>query len=129
MPPEPGSPEDWMRFAYSDLSLAQGPAGPRVIREALCFHAEPAVEKSFKAILLAQGIRFPPTHNLKVLFDLLPRHLNPPPEMEQAVALTDYAVSSRYPGQYEPISEEEYQEAVRLAEAVVLWADTLISKA
>ena len=37
-----------------------------------------------------------------------------------------YAVISRYPGDFESVDEEEYLEAVRLAEAVVHWAERII---
>ena len=88
----------------------------------LCFHAQQAAEKSLKAVLLAREIEFPKTHNLRVLRDLLPRTLPVPPEVEQAVELSDYATMARYPGAYEPVTEEEYREAIRLAEAVRDWA-------
>lgn len=42
MPPEavvPGSPDDWLRHARSDLLLAQQPVPPEVLLAMLCFHA------------------------------------------------------------------------------------------
>jgi hypothetical protein len=42
-----------------------------------------------------------------------------PSEAVEAVSLTSYAVIARYPGDYEDITEETYQEAVRLAQAVL----------
>jgi HEPN domain-containing protein len=129
MPPEPGSPADWLRFAESDLDVAKARGGPRVLPEMLCFHAQQAVEKSLKAVLLAKQVEFPKTHNLKVLLDLIPPTVPPPPEADCTAALSDYAVSSRYPGEYEPVSEEEYQEAVRLADAAVAWAQALLHSA
>jgi HEPN domain-containing protein len=121
MPPEPGSPADWLRFADSDLILAQARSGS-VLLEMLCFHAQQAAEKSLKAVLLARGIAFPRTHNLQVLLDLLPEAALRPPDVDRAAGLSDYAVHARYPGEYEPVSEDEYREAVRLAQAVVHWA-------
>ena len=40
--------------------------------------------------------------------------------------LTDYAVLTRYPADLEPVTEEEYLETVRLAEAVVSWAEMVL---
>jgi hypothetical protein len=40
--------------------------------------------------------------------------------------LTVFATSSRYPGSQESIDEEEYIEAVRLAQDVVRWAEAMI---
>ena len=49
------------------------------------------------------------------------------PEQIQAPAeLTDYAVAPRYPGPIEPVTEHEYNDAVRIAEKVVAWVEDLI---
>lgn len=129
MPPDenqPGSPQDWLRYADSDLELARIDPPPLVLLEDLCFHAQQAAEKGIKAVLILNAISFPRTHNLRTLVDLLPQDLNMPPALQEAVVLTDYAVASRYPGDVEPIEEEEYQEAIHLAEAVVTWAHELV---
>ena len=122
MPPEAGSPEDWLRFAESDLEIAEAGASGRVMLEMLCFHAQQAVEKSIKAVLLATGVEFPRTHNLKTLLELVPPAVPRPPDLNRAAGLSDYAVVARYPGEHEPVTEDEYREALRLAEAVVRWA-------
>lgn len=124
----PGSPSDWLRHAYSDLELARVARTPKILLEGLCFHAQQAAEKALKAVLIANGLPFEKIHNLKTLLDLLPQGIILPPEVQDAASLTDYAVSRRYPGDFEPITEEEYQEAVRLAEAVVHWAESIIPK-
>jgi len=36
--------------------------------------------------------------------------------------LTDYAVTARYPGDYEEVTNEEYLEAMVIAERVFAWA-------
>ena len=64
MPPEPGSPADWLRHAGSDLALSRTPADNEVLPETLAFHAQQAAEKSLKAVLLHAGIEPPRTHNL-----------------------------------------------------------------
>ena len=129
MPPEvrkPGSPTNWLRHARSDLALArvQRPAG--VLFEGLCFHAQQAAEKALKAVLLTRAIPVPQTHNIGTLLDLLPPDIILPAPVRQAVSLTEYAVSSRYPGDLEPVEEKEYREAVGLAEAVVSWAESMV---
>lgn len=127
MPPDPGSPEDWLRHARSDYVLAQTPAGGDILLETLCFHAQQAVEKSLKAVLVSKGIPPPVTHNLKSLVERLPPSLTLPADVTDAVDLTDYAVTARYPGSYEEISLEEYQRAIRLAKSVTRWAESIIS--
>jgi len=95
-----------------------------VYLEDLCFDAQQAAEKAIKAFLIHRGIRFPHTHDLTELLTLVEQAGQPIPEgVRQAAALSDYAVESRYPGLAEPVTEEEYEEAVAIAEEVVRWAD------
>ena len=131
MPPEGhrvGSPEDWLRYAYSDLELAKLSPPPGVLLEGLCFHAQQAAEKALKAVLVAHETPFPKTHSIRMLLDLLPEDLYVPEEIEDAASLTDYAVMIRYPGDTEPVDEEEYREAISLAEAVVSWSERTLNK-
>jgi len=88
-----GSPADWLRYAYSDLELARVSRPPKVLFEGLCFHAQQAVEKAMKAVLIAKGIPPPKTHNIRTLLDLLPQEVIAPQEIEDAASLTDYAVT------------------------------------
>lgn len=122
----PGSPADWLRYAYSDLELARVKRPPKVLFEGLCFHAQQAVEKALKAVLIAKGVPPTKTHNIRTLLDLLPPDVVPPEEVEDAAGLTDYAVISRYPGDFESIDEKEYKETVQLAETVVFRAERII---
>ncbi|RLC17538.1 MAG: DNA-binding protein [Deltaproteobacteria bacterium] len=124
----PGSVGQWMRYADSDLELARTEPPPSVLREALCFHAQQAAEKAVKALLMYHSAAFPRTHSIGTLLDLLAEYLAVPEEIQNAVILTDYAVITRYPGASEPVDEEEYKEAVHLAEAVVSWAESIIGQ-
>ena len=112
-----------MRFARADLVEAKRLPPPEGVYEIPCFHAQQAVEKSFKALLAHYGISVPYTHNLKILLDLLSSSISVPPVVSSSVLLTDYAVTTRYPGEEEPLTEEDHREAVRLADAVVAWAN------
>ena len=59
---------------------------------------------------------------------MLPRNsgISVRPEIEQASALTRFAVEARYPGDIEPITREEEALAIEIAERVVAWARVLI---
>jgi len=122
----PGSPADWLRYAYSDLEPARVRRPSKVLFEGLCFHPQQAAEKALKAIPIAKSVPPPKTHNIRTLLDLLPQEVAVPEEIEDAASLTDYAVTNRYPGDFESVDEEEYKEAVRLAETLVLWAERII---
>lgn len=65
----PGSPEDWLRFAKSDLAIAKTARKEEILFEELCFHALQACEKSNKAVLIAKGIVPPKTHNIGALLE------------------------------------------------------------
>jgi HEPN domain-containing protein len=126
MPPkeiEPGEPGDWLRHAWSDLELARTPRNSKILLEDLCFHAQQATEKALKAVLVFKSVPFLRTHNIRTLMDLLPEDLDLPEEANGAPILTDYAVLTRYPGDLEPVTEDEYLEAVGIAEAMIQWAE------
>jgi HEPN domain-containing protein len=125
-PPQPGSAQDWLRYAASDLELAKMSGVPNVLFESLCCHAEQCAEKSLKAVLIAYHVPLRKTHNIGLLLDLVSEHTVIPKEVEEAAILTDYAVMCRYPGDTEPITESEYERAVRLAEAVLAWAKQIV---
>jgi HEPN domain-containing protein len=122
----PGSPADWLRHAYSDLALASITPSSQILLEQLCFHAQQAAEKALKAILIACDVAVPRTHNLRTLFDLLPTDIPVPSDIQESAGLSDYAIASRYPGTSEPVEDEEYRDAIHMAEAVVYWAEKVI---
>lgn len=126
MPHDPDSPETWLRFAESDLALAETRPSERVLLGNLCFHAQQAVEKSIKAVLVLHRVAFPKTHSLARLIDLLPPCVSRTEELLESRALSGYATVMRYPGVAEPPGEEEYRDAVRLATAVCAWAQEAI---
>ncbi|NUO79831.1 HEPN domain-containing protein [candidate division KSB1 bacterium] len=51
-----------------------------------------------------------------------------PDEIKETSELTVYAVDTRYPGDYDPITEEEYQLVLSMAERAVKWAEEKISE-
>lgn len=130
MPPEPpalGTPHDWLDRARSNLARARQPKAVEVFWEDLCFDAQQAVEKSLKAVLLSRDIPFPFVHNIAALLTLLEKGgIFLPEEIRAAADLTDYAVTARYPGTSEPVSEEEFRQALQTAEAVFLWAEKFV---
>lgn len=123
----PDDPREWLNRARSNLIQAGGlRAG--VYLEDLCFQAQQAVEKAFKALLLHRNARFPYTHDLAELINLLDQaDENPPARIREVARLNEYAVAARYPGLAEPVSQEEYREALALAEEVVSWVENAMS--
>ena len=120
-------PERWLEHARSDLALARLGASGDVLPEQVCFHAQQAVEKAFKAVLLHRKIEFPFTHDLAELLDALAdADIEVPQDLSEADALTPYAVETRYPGFWGEISDSDVEEALRLAEEVLRWAEASV---
>jgi len=122
----PGSPEDWLSHARSDLALADITPPEHVMLEALCFHAQQAVEKALKALLISRNIPFPRTHNIGTLVDLVSDTISIPKQVEEASVLTDYAVITRYPTDTEAVEMDEYKQAVDLARTVLDWVRLIL---
>ncbi len=125
----PEDPKEWIRRAHSNLALAKlGEKIPEAVYEDLCFEAQQAAEKAIKALLVQRRIRFPRTHDLLDLLALLERAgLAIPDEIHQTGRLSQYAVTTRYPGPA-ALTRDHYTEAVDLAERVVRWAESLVKR-
>ncbi len=124
----PDDPREWLNRARSNLLRARSKT-EGVYLEDLCFDAQQAAEKAIKAVLIHRHVRFPYVHDLTELLTLMERAGQTVPEgIKQAAKLTRYAVVIRYPGLAEPVSHEEYEEAVALAGEVIRWAEEVIGK-
>ena len=62
--------EEWMRHADSDLTNAKMVDNEEIAPEIIAFHAQQAVEKALKALLIQRQIDFPRTHIIGVLLSL-----------------------------------------------------------
>ncbi len=123
----PGSAQDWLARARSDLAIAQSPLPEGAFLEDLCFHAQQAAEKALKAVYQHRQWVFRYTHDLEDLIaGLRERGQDIPPDVQEADLLTGFAWEARYPGLSEPVGREEYEESVRQAGIVVAWAEKVI---
>jgi HEPN domain-containing protein len=127
MRPDSKSVADWLRRAKSDLAIARASAGPEAMWESFCYAAQQAAEKALKAVLIHFGLEPPRTHHIEQLLHLLATKTALPTALHQAVRLSDYALETRYPSFDEDVTQEEYEEALQLAETVVAWAEDIIS--
>lgn len=121
-----GSPSDWLRHAQSDLAIARARKSRRMLYEHQCFHAQQAAEKAVKALLVANGILVPRSHDLVFLLAQLPHGIALPVTLVDLPLLTKYAVQLRYPGETVPVKVKEHRTALRLATRAVEWATSLI---
>ena len=133
MPPKrrpPDDPVEWLNRAIANLERSKAEISlTRVYFEDFCFDAQQAAEKAIKAVLVRLGVRFPYIHDLAELVDLVAKAGSKIPKaVREADRLTRFAVVTRYPGVAEPVTREEYQRAVKIAEAVVRWAEKQITQ-
>ena len=126
---DPTDPQTWLLRARSNLLLAQKGQRKGVVLEDLCFNAQQAAEKAFKAICLHTGQDFPKTHSISRLIEIIEiSSISIPDEVKSANVLTQYAVQTRYPGPIEEVTLEEYKESLVLAAKVVFWAEAIINR-
>jgi len=125
----PDDPREWLNQAQSNLTKArEGSHVAGIYLEDLCFDAQQAAEKAIKALLIHLDTPFPHVHDLGLLLSIVERRgREVPPAIRQVARLTRYAVVTRYPGLAEPVTKEEYEEAVSIASEVVGWAEEAIS--
>jgi HEPN domain-containing protein len=126
--------KEWLRRAKSNFEHAVQTDKNNLISnngeifiEDLCFNFQQCAEKAFKAVLVHNEILFPKTHSISVLIELLlQNNINVPENLLIASTLTLYAVQTRYPSLDDYITEEEYKEALEIAESVYNWAKSMI---
>jgi len=125
----PITPEEWIIHAQSDLNLAKlGRENDSVLSEQICFHAQQAVEKSLKALLLFLKIDFPLTHDLEELVDIIKlTDISVPSFFNKSGTLTPYAVETRYPGLWGEITKNDVDNAISLSEQIMSWVKAYIS--
>jgi len=110
----------WLRHGDQDLALARHALamGADCPYDLVAYHAQQCAEKYLKAYLVFRLVDFPYTHNLLRLVELIPPDVPWIGDVEIAAALSSYAVSARYPGEDEPVSESEAREAIQIASDV-----------
>ena len=87
-----------LKKAEEDIALlAEVLASEKISDEIFGFHAQQAAEKSLKAMLSEFDVRFPRTHNLRLLMDLLADSGHPlPSPLADLDHLTPYGTLFRY---------------------------------
>lgn len=112
---------EWIKRAKSCLTIAKSYKDDNVYLEDLCFNAQQSVEKALKGLILHLGLKPPKTHFLNELIQVVSKRIIVPDQIKDCVDLNDYAVFTRYPDDYKAITDEEYKEAVEIAERVYNW--------
>ena len=125
----PAAVRAWMNRARENLELARHSELSGVSLSLLAFHAQQAAELALKAVYHLLDIYYQRTHDLQILArGLEEAGVSVPADVEEAAPLTRYAVRTRYPGMSPPMTLAEHEEAIRLAQGVLNWADGLIKE-
>ena len=101
--------KEWLVFADEDYATAEDLLkNDNIYARSICFHCQQAAEKYLKAFIIKIDLPIIKTHNLAVLVGQIKEVDNSIVEIETlAVALSEYAVTVRYPDDFEKITEEE----------------------
>lgn len=92
------SAKSMLGLACEDLSALEGMASnPAFTERIFGFHAQQAVEKALKALLMFHDVEYPRTHDLRGLAALLTKSaIGVPKAADALLALTTFAVTFRY---------------------------------
>lgn len=120
--------EIWLKRSESNLKLAISGKVEGVFLEDLCFEAQQSSEKALKAFLIYLSNEYPKVHSFNVLLNHLEKYVQIPDCIRDVLDLSDYAVQTRYPGDYYPISEHEYKRSINIAKIVLNWVKENIKK-
>jgi HEPN domain-containing protein len=91
--------------------------------EYLCYQVQQSVEKSLKGLLIYYKVEPEFTHNIEVLINCIAKFTSIPDAVKESVKLTVYAVQTRYPGEYDEITQEEYEKCLRIAKDCLDWVE------
>ena len=123
--PIPGTAQEWLVRAKGKLALAKQPLPDGGFWEDLCFLCQQGAELGIKSVYIVHDWSFPFVHNLGILLDGLEKQgLTIPADIQVSDQLSVYAVRARYPGPVMALTEAEFQESLKIAEAVVAWAQS-----
>ena len=115
--------EEWLKRAYSSLELAKFSNNELVFYEDLCYQAQQAAEKGLKALLIYYGIEPQKTHSLFILLQELENFTELNDEIKEVLKLYNFAIQTRYPGDYDTIEKDEYEESILIAEKCLKWVE------
>ncbi len=111
----------WLSKAHLDLRSAEHAlTAPEPLREDAVFHCQQAVEKAMKALLTWHDVPFRRTHSLEELGQqCLPIDATLQSIVDEAAPLSQYAWQFRYPGETDPPTQQDTDDALRIARAAL----------
>jgi HEPN domain-containing protein len=110
----------WLEYAKNDLHaatimLSRDDVAPRTA----CFLAQQSAEKALKSVLILKGLDVIKTHDLDAISERLPKIDYLRFESLDLSWLTEWSVSSRYPGDWPEALKEDAEKAVAITTEVI----------
>lgn len=91
----------WLKSANDDIKTAEAVIAEKAPNWAACFHCQQAAEKSLKSAQIYFLNNFFKEHDLEILLNSLESHIEVEKIKNEAIELTDYYITTRYPGMKE----------------------------
>lgn len=112
--------KQWVEKAENDLLTAEHTLTlkEKCPFDTICFHAHQCAEKYLKALLTLHSAPFPKTHNLPQLLSIIPEEIDLGFQQSDLLLINRYSIDTRYPGDWEPITRDEAQDAVHTAKMI-----------
>jgi len=121
--------ESWIERAKSSYEISKTIIkNNNIYYEDLCYQSQQAVEKILKGLLIYYGVEPEFTHNIGLLLNELEEFTEIPEYIKLATNVTKYAVLTRYPGEYDEITKEDYEESLKIANDCINWVDNKIKE-
>ena len=120
--------KSWIERAKSSFELSKLAVKADIYYEDLCYQSQQAAEKALKGLLIYYGVEPEYTHNIESLLQELKKFIEIPKNIKGATKLTKYAIVTRYPGDYEEVTKEVYEESVKMAKDCLDWVEIKIKE-
>ena len=90
---------DWLLSAESDILIIERIIGQENLTHQAAFHAQQAIEKSFKAVIEEFDLGFIKTHSLETLYYKVVGEIKIELNTDQLILLDKLYIDARYPGE------------------------------
>ena len=120
---------EWLKKAEDDLLAGKAIIDKSAPAWTACFHAQQSAEKSLKAAQIFFLRDIQKEHDLEVLLNSLKSYFNTEIIRQETIKLTDYYVTTRYPGIKESeITLQDASIAIELADKILNFIKKQIKK-
>ena len=89
--------ENWLDAASDDIRLIEKIGKDESLTNMIAFHAEQAVEKSFKAVLEQYESKVPRIHNIIKLKELIEKYIKIDLDKRLLIEISEIYTETRYP--------------------------------